>query len=150
MGRNGFWVKHLELAEANAFVEQLHRHHKPDRGHRFSIGAMHGDRLVAVAIVGRPKARALDQKMSLEVTRLCSDGTRNACSWLLTACVRAGKALGYERIYTYTFESESGSSLRGAGWAGGEIVRKDGRGWSNRPGREENHPEPKRRWHLDL
>ena len=35
---------------------------------------------------------------------------------LYGAAWRAAKALGYKKIYTYTRQSENGSSLRAAGW----------------------------------
>ena len=41
----------LTLKEANAFVAQYHRHHRPVVGHKFSIGAARGERAG-----GRPKA----------------------------------------------------------------------------------------------
>lgn len=106
----------MALKEANAFVEQYHRHHKPVVGHKFSIGASNGEKVVGVAIVGRPVSRHLDDGWTLEVTRLCTDGTRNACSLLYAAAWRAARAMGYKRMVTYTLESEDGASLRAAGW----------------------------------
>ena len=50
----------MTLKEANAFVEQNHRHHGPAVGHKFSIGLSDGEKIVGVAIVGRPVARHLD------------------------------------------------------------------------------------------
>lgn len=75
----------MTLREANAFVEQHHRHHKPVVGHKFSIGVSDGEKVVGVAIVGRPVGRFLDDGWTLEVTRLCTDGTHNACSMLYAA-----------------------------------------------------------------
>lgn len=75
----------MTLKEANAYVEQYHRHHKPVVGHKFSIGCSDGEQIVGVAIVGRPVARHLDDGWTLEVNRLCTDGTRNACSMLYAA-----------------------------------------------------------------
>ena len=49
----------MTLKEANAYVEQYHRHHKPVVGHKFSIGCSDGEKIVGVAIVGRPVARHL-------------------------------------------------------------------------------------------
>jgi len=106
----------ISLAEANAFVEQHHRHHKPVVGHKFSIGAALGDEIVGAVIVGRPVSRMRDDGDTLEVTRLCTDGTRNACSFLYGAAARAAFALGYRRIGTYILSSEPGSSLSAAGW----------------------------------
>ena len=75
----------VSLAEANAFVAEHHRHHKPVRGHKFSLGCMVNGQLVGVAIVGRPVSRYLDDGLTLEVNRLCTDGTQNACSFLYGA-----------------------------------------------------------------
>ena len=68
----------MTLREANAFVEQNHRHHGATVGHKFSIGCSADGRLAAVVIVGRPVSRYLDDGATLEVNRLCSDGTKNA------------------------------------------------------------------------
>lgn len=106
----------VSLAEANAFVAQYHRHHKPVVGHKFSIGCTADGRLVGVAIVGRPVSRYLDNGLTLEVNRLCTDGTKNACSMLYAAAWRAARAMGYHKIITYTLDTESGASLRAAGW----------------------------------
>lgn len=106
----------MTLREANAFVEQHHRHHKPVVGHKFSIGVSDGEKVVGVAIVGRPVGRFLDDGWTLEVTRLCTDGTHNACSMLYAAAWRAARAMGYRRVVTYILESETGASLKAAGW----------------------------------
>lgn len=106
----------VSLAEANAFVAKHHRHHKPVTGHKFSIGCTANGRLVGVAIVGRPVSRYLDNGLTLEVNRLCTDGTKNACSMLYAAAWRAARAMGYQKIITYTLDTENGASLRAAGW----------------------------------
>lgn len=61
-------------------------------------------------------SRYLDDGYTLEVTRLCTDGTKNACSFLYAAVWRAARAMGYRKAITYILESESGVSLRAAGW----------------------------------
>jgi hypothetical protein len=129
----------LALSEANAFVAQHHRHHRPVVGHKFSIGAAMGDAIVGVAIIGRPVARMRDDGLTLEVTRLCTDGTRNACSFLYGAAARAAFALGYKRIGTYILASEPGTSLAAAGWR--QIGETSGGSWSrdSRP-RVDKHP----------
>ncbi len=120
-----------------------HRHHKPVVGHRFSIGAVLGGELVGVAIVGRPVARMRDDGLTVEITRLCTDGTKNACSFLYGACARAAFALGFKRIGTYILATEPGTSLTATGWR--MIGETKGGSWS-RPsrGRTDKHPtEPK-------
>jgi hypothetical protein len=106
----------VELSAANAFVDQHHRHHEPVINHRFSLGV--GDKvLCGVAICGRPLAKAIDQEFVLEVNRLATDGTRNACSWLYAAAARMAQWLGYRAVVTYTLrDGESGASLRAVGW----------------------------------
>ena len=106
----------LSLRQANEVVAQLHRHHKPARGHKFSIGVHDGEHLVGAAIVGRPVARAYDDGHTLEVNRTVTDGTPNANSALYGAAWRIAREMGYDRLITYTQDGESGASLRGAGW----------------------------------
>ena len=108
----------ITLAEANAFVEQNHRHHGKTTGHKFSVAVADTEtgEIVGVAIVGRPVSRHLDNGWTLEVNRLCTDGTKNACSMLYAAAWRAARAMGYKRIVTYILESENGASLRASGW----------------------------------
>lgn len=129
----------LDLDEANAFVAEHHRHHRPVVGHKFSLGATIGDTIVGCAIVGRPVSRRRDDGVTLEITRLCTDGTKNACSFLYGASARAAFALGYQRIGTYILASEPGTSLSAAGWR--LIGETPGRSWSvpSRP-RIDKHP----------
>lgn len=102
--------------EACRFVAMWHRHHMPPVGHKFSVGVADDDKLVGVAIVGRPVARHYDDGRTLEVNRTATDGTPNANSMLYGAAQRASWALGYRRLITYTQAGETGSSLRAAGW----------------------------------
>ena len=130
----------MTLAEANAFVEQHHRHHRPVPGCKFCIGVSDADGVVGVAIIGRPVARMLDNGWVLEVNRCCTDGTRNACSVLYSAAWRAARALGYRRLITYTLPSEGGASLKGAGWRiVGQTTNTQGWNCLSRP-RVDTHP----------
>ncbi len=92
-------------------------------GHRFSIGCISGNKLVGVAIVGRPISRFIDYRTTVEVLRLCTDGSKNVCSKLYASCRRAARELGYQRIITYILESESGISLKASGWQEGAISK---------------------------
>lgn len=129
----------IEFAEAAAFVSEHHRHHTPPQGHLFSIGAFEALRLCGIVIVGRPVARARQDGLTAEVTRLCTDGTPNACSFLYGCAARAAMALGYQRIGTYTLARESGASLRGAGWR--VITEVKGRSWDT-PSRRRTDKHP--------
>lgn len=105
------------LTEARRYVGEVHRHNLPPKFGTFAVGLRNGDdALVGVAIVGRPVARALDDGLTAEVSRLATDGSPNACSMLYGACSRAAKAMGYQRLVTYTLQEESGASLRASGW----------------------------------
>jgi hypothetical protein len=131
----------LDLAEANEIVRRWHRHHKPTLSHKFSIGVVPvgAEEVCGAAIVGRPIARRIDNGWTLEVLRVATDGTANACSSLYGAAWRVAREMGYRRLVTYTLPSESGASLRGAGWKC--IGETPGRSWSvpSRP-RVDKHP----------
>lgn len=117
--------------EAFAWVARTHRHHRPPRGSILQIAVAKDDQIVGVCIVGRPVARMLTDGWTVEVLRVATDGTRNACSKLYGAAWRASRALGYRRLVTYTLPEEGGASLRGAGFTligeagGGSWSRKD-------------------------
>jgi len=138
----------LNLAEANAEIARLHRHHKPVRFHLFSVGVADGDRgLVGVAVVMRPANQHMSfEGFMVEVSRLATDGTKNACSFLLSACARIAFELGYWCIQTYTMPTEGGASLRAAGRE--EMGRTRGNGWNTvKRKRADAHPlGPKIRW----
>lgn len=127
----------MTLREANEFVRRQHRHSRAVVGCKFAVGvADDGGVVRGVAIVGRPTSPKIDQKVPAEITRVCTDGARNACSMLYGAARRAARAMGHQPIYTYTLPEEGGASLRAAGFrldktdAGGPA-----RAWHNRPGR---------------
>lgn len=132
-------VKHIELKDANAYVLAHHRHHKAVRGHRFSLACYEGEQLCGVAIVGRPRSRRIDQQMTVEVLRLCTDGTKNACSKLYGACRRAAVALGYGRLITYILEQEQGTSLLASGFT--YCYTNKGGSW-NQPSRPRTDKAP--------
>jgi hypothetical protein len=120
----------VSLREANEFVARHHRHHGRVIGHKFSLGAAKGEQICGVAIIGRPISRVRDDDLTLEVLRLCTDGERNACSFLLGAAARACFALGYRRIGTYIRKDETGLSLKAAGWR--LVGERSGRSWNCR------------------
>ena len=129
----------VALREANEFVANFHRHSKPTQGHKFALGASYDDCLVGVSIVGNPVARLQMDGFTAEVLRLCvnSHAPKNTCSFLYGRSWRVWQQMGGKRMITYTLQSESGSSLRGAGWKMlGEVEARKSSGWLNRPGRE--------------
>ena len=158
-----FDLKPCELAEAQAYIAEHHRHHDPPRGHRFSLKAMHDGNIVGVAVVGRPVGRHQQDGETVEITRLCTDGTPNAVSFLVGACKRAARALGWKRMISYTLTEEYGAAWRASGMVQtGEVA---GGAWKHTgyessgepalPGMERknrnSHPlGPKRRWEVTL
>jgi len=132
-------LKMINMKTASKFIENYHRHHKPTQGWKFGIGVIADDTLVGVAVVGRPVARMLDDGDTLEVTRLCTNGTPHVASMLYGAAWRAGKALGCTRMITYILKEETGTSLKAAGWVRVDLA---GGGTWNRPnrGRIDKHP----------
>lgn len=143
-------IVHLELRELNELVAHLHRHHKPVQGHRFSIGVMDGETLVGGASIGRPVARMTCQKSVVEVTRLVTDGTKNACSMLYAAAARAAKELGYERIQTFILAAEPGTSLKAAGWV--DDGENGGGDWTraSKPNRRQDQPQCFKRRYIKI
>jgi hypothetical protein len=139
--------------EANAFVKRHHEHHKPVVGSIFQIAVEYVNvpflpTIVAVAIVGRPVARRLDNKRTVEVLRLCTDRLKryhengkelNPCSMLYAATWRVAKNMGYDRLITYILNTEPGTSVKAAGWT--LIGERGGGSWSvpSRP-RVDTHP----------
>ncbi len=143
----------LKRHEAQAFVNAHHRHHKAPVGDIFRIGLKDQGVLIGCIMVGRPVARRLDNGTTLEVNRLCVlDGYKNACTMLYGAAARAGRALGYKHILTYTLEIESGTSLRAAGWDREGTTK--GQSWSvpSRPREQKSlfQQYDKVRWGRDL
>lgn len=113
---HGLRIAPISIRDANAFVEEHHRHHGKKTGCRFAISCVSGGVLHGVAICSNPVARNADDGLTLEVSRCCTDGTRNACSILYSACARIARAMGFRKIQTYILESETGTSLKASGW----------------------------------
>ncbi|HEU4437679.1 MAG TPA: XF1762 family protein [Methylomirabilota bacterium] len=135
------------LRAAFAYIAAHHRHHRPPQGGLFAVAVAKEGQVCGVAVVGMPVARMLADGVTAEVTRVATDGTKNACSMLYAACRRAALALGWRKLVTYTLPEEGGASLRGAGW---RVVaeRTGGGSWSRpRRPRADSHPlQPKVRW----
>lgn len=139
----------ISLKQANEFVSAYHRHNKPVAGHKFSIGLVSDEKLVGVAICGRPVARMADDGLTLEVLRVCTDGTRNANSMLYSRVKKIAQVIGYRKVLTYTLAEESGSSLRAVGAQKDGIVKP--REWSREKRKRETqniYKKEKIRWIL--
>lgn len=140
----------VELRQANAFIESLHRHHKPVTGWKFGIGIADETGLRGVATIGRPVARLLCDGWTLEVNRCCTDGVKNGCSMLYGAARRICRELGFKTLITYTLPEEGGVSLRASGW---KCLGETGGGSWNRKNRHrlDQHPtQAKIKWEVKL
>lgn len=137
----------ITLRQARAFVQEHHRHHDRPQGGLWALALLRGDDLVGVAVAGRPVSGELQRRGYLEVTRVCVlEGVRNGCSMLYARIRRIAPLMGYARVITYTLESETGASLRGAGFEA--VARTRGGSWDT-PSRHrrDSHPTcPKLRW----
>ena len=129
----------ITFQEACEYIRQHHRHHLPPVGYKFCMAVNDGVKVVGVLLAGRPVARAFDDGWTVEVTRCCTNGSRNAGSKLYSAAARAARALGYRRIITYTLLEESGGSLKAADWR--IIWKTKGGSWNSRKRvRIDKHP----------
>ena len=125
-----YYFQPISLKLANEFVLANHRHNKPVAGHKFSIGLFDDERLISVAICGRPVARMADDGLTLEVLRVCTDATRNANSMLYSRVKKIAQIMGYQKVLTYTLTEESGASLRAVGAQKSGLVKP--REWSRK------------------
>lgn len=146
-------IRPATLSQLNTAVAELHRHHKPVQGHRFSLLCLNGAKIVGACAVGRPVSRELDPYLIAEVTRLVTDGTKNACSILYASAARACAAMGFEIIQTYILADEPGTSLKAAGWSFDQMTT--GGDWNhsrkNAGTRRTDQPMgPKQRWRKKL
>lgn len=115
--RTGYIVRD----ESEAFMRRVrHRHHAAPQGAILHLGCWAGDELHGIAIIGRPVSRVLAARGVMEVTRCWTDGTPNACSALYGAARKVALALSAPKLITYILASETGVTLRAAGW------RRDG------------------------
>ena len=136
----------ISLRQANEYITNNHRHHKAVAGCKFCIALIdETPNIVGVAICGRPVSRYYDDGTTIEITRLCTNGYKNACSRLYGACTRIAREMGYKKVITYILESENGASLKASnficeGIAGGKI-------WTGARKRDNGvPPELKKRW----
>ena len=150
VGKSSLIIVPCELDEANVFVSQFHRHHNPVVGHKFSLAVADDTNVIrGVAIVSRPVGRHDDDGLTLEVSRLATDGCPNACSCLYKAAEKAAFALGYRRVISFILDTERGVSIAAAGWSRIEGLR-GAKSWSckSRPRIDKAPAQMKMRWEV--
>jgi hypothetical protein len=140
-------IRPIKLDQAQAFVQDWHRHNRDNAGGVWAICAFRGDELIGVAICGRPISQVLQRRGYLEILRVAVlEGCEGACSMLYARCRRIGQLMGYQRFVSYNLPSESGASLEAAGFHRAARVRGRNAAWSNRPGRADHPKQDKFRW----
>ena len=148
----GLRLGEISFAEAREFIRIHHRHCDPPVGWKFGAAIFNGPELVGVMTVGRPVAAALARQGCIEINRVCvqdrrpSDLVRNACSMLYGYACREAFRRGYQRVITYTLETEKGTSLRAAGFR--PVAKSRGGSWhrESRPRSDKTSTVPKVRW----
>lgn len=142
-------IRPITFRQACDFINREHRHHKPTVGCKFAIGCYKAEQLVGVAVCGRPVSRRLDDGRTIEINRVATDGTKNACSMLYGACCRVAREMGYKRAITYILQSEPGTSLKASSFVcEGEA---GGTHWTGKRDRGQQIPaEMKTRWSRKL
>ncbi len=143
----------ISFREACIFIKEHHRYLKPPAGCKFCVAVNDGEKVVGVAVAGRPIARMLDDGLTLEITRMATDGSHNAISILAGAVRKAAYALGYKKVVTYAMAQENrGESLRAAGY----VCKGNAGGgsWSRTKGNrirveDPDTLQPKFRWEAD-
>lgn len=139
-------IRPITFRQACDFINQHHRHHRATVGCKFCIGLFGEDgKMVGCAVSGRPVSRHLDDGLTCEINRLCTDGTKNACSMLYGASCKVAKAMGYKRVITYILESENGASLKASNFVCEGVA--GGTHWTGKRNRGQAIPqELKTRW----
>lgn len=128
-------VRRVGIETAREGVARVHRHLDPPPRALVAFEVIADGWPVGWATVGRPVSRVLQARGWVEVTRVATDGTRNACSMLYGAAARWAWAEG-RPVLTYTLPVEGGASLRGAGWVTRGVTReRNPADWSSRPRR---------------
>lgn len=113
---DGIVVRYVPRSVARRAVMDWHSHHKPHVGEIISLGAFVGNELVAVEVLGRPVAQALQDGETWEVTRqACGPAApKYTASRLRGAALRVALAAGAQLVVTYTRADERGSSCLAA------------------------------------
>lgn len=121
------------LRKANDFVARHHRHNgrTSRNGGKFALAVAVDEVIVGVAIVGNPLSATLMDGVTAEVLRTCvaDEAPPNCNSFLYGACWRVWRNMGGLRLITYTLQTESGASLKAAGFCIVGTTRPVADGW---------------------
>jgi hypothetical protein len=129
------FTKPITIKQANEFIKMYHRHNRPTTNNcgRWAIAAIKDDEIFGVLIAGNPVSATYMDGYTIELTRICvkEDAPMGTCSFLISKSCMIWKIMGGRKMITYTLDSESGASLRGAGWEQMGVVKPHKR-WENK------------------
>jgi hypothetical protein len=117
-------LRPIGTREASAVVKRLHRHLPRVVGGLFACSVFANGELVGVGVASQPKAPRSRDGFTVEITRIATDGHKNACSRLYGALCRAAAAVGYRKAVTFTRLDEPGTSLRASGFVEDGLTRE--------------------------
>lgn len=124
----------ITLRDAQTFISQHHRHSDPPQGWLCGVSVWNNETIVAVGVLGRPVAQQLQDGQTAEITRVATIEANNVATMIYGALCRVAEGLGYTRVISYTLASETGATLRAAGFTYAATV--DARASWSRPNRE--------------
>lgn len=130
-----FKVIPISIKDANAFVIRHHRHNSKVRAAKYCIAALKNNTIVGVLVASIPNSRLLNDRLTIEFVRVCTDGTKNAISFLVSKGRRIAQSMGYQKIITYTLQEEYGASMKASGFII-EYKQKRINNWNNAHGRQ--------------
>ena len=87
-------IRPITFRQASDYINQNHRHHKATVGCKYCIGLYDGENLIGCAVCGRPVSRYLDDGLTCEINRVCTDGTRNA--YVIRSVLPSGQGDGIQ------------------------------------------------------
>lgn len=150
---SGYLVRPVTVTAAKAWVRQVHRHLPEIQGGLFASSVWNEDGPAAMGIAINPPRVwlgtgriVIGRVAAMPDLEPVGDHAAPACTMIYASLCRAAKALGWREAWTYTLPSESGASLRAAGF----IYMGETRGeeW-DRPSRRRKaavSPAKKGRW----
>ncbi len=104
-GASKLYVVPCPKENASEFINHIHRHHLPLGFGSYTLAVCTPDGVVhGVAVIGRTTTQHYEEKNNhwvMEVRRVATDGTKNACSALYAAAWRFVSAMGYRKLISY-------------------------------------------------
>lgn len=90
-------IRPITFKRASDFINKNHRHHNATIGCKFAVGLYKGDRLIGCAVCGRPVSRHLDNGLTCEINRLCTDGTKKCLLYAVWCLLQDSKRNGVQK-----------------------------------------------------